>query len=303
MEDYAEGVAEKCSGVQFCVNCGMMDHVASQCVENPVSEGLAFSYWAEAETAGNIAPTPEDDGELVLRPVDLSTSSPPLTVTCGDNQVQTRLEATTFDPQGRTLISVHLVLAAERKQRPNLTLCELWLELAANPNCKEVNVRRPEEWCGERESKTLSSYTPVPVNNTLDGVDMRLDACVVMGLFPPGICLGPQELKWYNINRQEPTGEARIDERGSLVVSFMLPEAEPIPLRGLVDTGSGVSIISFSVFNRIAVQTGSVLRPCRIDLHAANGKTIKIFGMVERVRFQLGGYELQTNFVVVDEDE
>ena len=136
---------------------------------------------------------------------------------------------------------------------------------------------------------------------TLDGVDMRIDACVVMDLFPPGICLGSQELKCYNINRQEPTGEARIDERASLVVSFIKPDTAPIPLRGLVDTGSGVSILSFSAFNLIAVQTCAVLRPYKVDLCAANEKTIKTFGIVECVRFQLGGYELQTNFVVVDD--
>ena len=121
-------------------------------------------------------------------------------------------------------------------------------------------MRQPEEWCGEGESKTLSSDAPVPVNATLGGVDMRFDACVVMHLFLLGICLGPQELKCYNINRQEPTGEARTDERALLIVSFIMPEVAPIPLRGLVDTVCGVSILSFSAFNRIAVQTGAVLR-------------------------------------------
>ena len=153
----------------------------------------------------------------------------------------------------------------------------------------------------EGELKILSSYAPVPGNATLDSVDMRFDACVVMDMFPPGRCPGPQELKCYNINRQEPTGEAHIDDRASLVVSIVKPEAAPIPLRGLVDTGSGVSFLTFSAFNRIAVHTGAVLLPYRIDLYAANGKTIRTFGMVERVRFQLGGYELQTNFVVVDD--
>ena len=75
----------------------------------------------------------------------------PLTVTCGDKQVQTRLEPTTIDPLGRTLISVHLVLAAERKQRPNLTLRKLWLELATNPACKQIDVKRLEDWRGEGE--------------------------------------------------------------------------------------------------------------------------------------------------------
>ena len=140
-----------------------------------------------------------------------------------------------------------------------------------SPDHKQIDVRRPEEWCGEGESKTLTSYAPVSVIATLDSVDMRFDACVVMDMFPPCICLGPQELKCYNINRQKATGEATNDERASLVVSFVVPEAATIPLRGLVDTGSGVSISTFSAFNRIAVQTGAVLHPYRIDLYAANG--------------------------------
>ena len=135
----------------------------------------------------------------------------------------------------------------------------------------------------------------------MDGVDVKFEACVVVDVFPPGICWGPQELKCYNINHQEPTCEARIDQRASLVVSFVVPQAAPIPLRGLIDTGSGVSILTFSAFNRVAAQTGTVLKPYRIDLYAANGKTIKTFGLAEQIRFQLEGYELETNFVVVDD--
>ena len=46
----------------------------------------------------------------------------------------------------------------------------------------------------------------------LDGVDMKFDARVVLDVFPMGICLGPQELRCYNISQKEPTCEARIDE-------------------------------------------------------------------------------------------
>ena len=54
----------------------------------------------------------------------------------------------------------------------------------------------------------------------------------------------------------------RIHERASLVVSFIVPHAAPIPLlQGLVDTGSGVTILTFSAFNRVAVQPGAVLKP------------------------------------------
>ena len=139
--------------------------------------------------------------------------------------------------------------------------------------------------------------------NEFDDLFVKFEACVVVDVFPPGLCLGPQELKCYNINHQEPTGEARIDERASLVVSFVVPHAALIPLRGLVDTGSGVSILTFSAFNRVAARTGTVLKPYQVDLYAANGKTIKTFGLAEQIRFQLGGYELETNFVVVDDEK
>ena len=43
-----------------------------------------------------------------------------------------------------------------------------------------------------------------------------------------------------------------------------------------------------------------MLKPYRVYLYAANGKTVKTFGMAERVRFQQGGYWSATNFVVVD---
>ena len=139
------------------------------------------------------------------------------------------------------------MLAAEQLRRPTLTLAKLWVELSLL--YRRVELPRPKEWYAPGDSETLTTYSPVPICATMDGVDVKFEACVVVDVFPPGICLGPQELKCYNINHQESTGEARIDERASLVVSFVVPHAAPIPLRGLVDTGSGVSILTFSAFS------------------------------------------------------
>ena len=75
---------------------------------------------------------------------------------------------------------------------------------------------------------------------------MRFEATITTDAFHHGICLGQLELRCYNIDQQEPKEEARIDERASLVVSFIIPDAAPLPLRGLIDTGSGVSIQSCS---------------------------------------------------------
>ena len=80
------------------------------------------------------------DRVLLLRPADQATVNAPLTVTCGTKQVQTGLESTTFDPSGRTLLSVHLVLASEQQIRPDLTLEKLKLELASNPAVKRISL-------------------------------------------------------------------------------------------------------------------------------------------------------------------
>ena len=191
------------------------------------------------------------------------------------------------------------MLAAEQLRRPTLTLAKFWVELSLL--YKRVELPRPKEWYVQRDSDTLTTYSPVPICAAMDGVDLMFEACVVVDVFPPGICWGPQELKCYNINHQEPTGEERIDEPDSLVVPFVVPQAASILLRGLVDTGSGVSTLTFSAFNRVAAQTGAVLKLYRIDLYAPNGKTTETFGLAEQIRFQLGGFELEINFVVVDD--
>ena len=277
--------------------------VSADCPTSPM-QSESFSPGAEEKEEADATQTlsTASDRVLMLRSADQATVNAPLTITCGTKQVQTCLKSTTFDPNGRILLSVHLVLATEQQTRPVLTLKKLKLELAAsNPAVKSISVPLPKEWYTEGEASTCTAYSPVPVHTNIDGVDMKFDASVAVEVFPQGVCQGPHELRCYSISKQEPTGEAHIDERASIVVSFAVPDANPISLTGMVDKGSGVSIMTFSAYNRVALQTGVALQPHRVDLYAANGKTMKTFGIAERVRFQLGGYELETNFVVVDD--
>ena len=191
------------------------------------------------------------------------------------------------------------MLAAELQRRPTLTLVKLQTELAIR--YKRAGIPQPKEWYAPVDSDTLTTYSPVTICSTIDGVDKKFKSSVLVDVFPPGNCLGPQELKCFNISRQEPTSEEHIDERASLVVFLVVPNEVPIPLKGLVNTRSGLSIPSFSSFNHIAVQIGAMLKPYQIVLYAVDGKTIKTFGMADRVGFQPGGDELVTNFVVVDD--
>ena len=67
----------------------------------------------------------------------------------------------------------------------------------------------------------------------------------------------------------------------------------------MIDTGSGVSILSLSAYKKIASQHELNLSPYDIELFAANGKSITTVGIAEDVNFQLGGHTLKTNFVVI----
>ena len=85
-----------------------MDHVASQCVENAVSDDFAHSRSAEVEAAGaaaHIVPL-EDDRLLTLHSVKHPAFYTPLTIYCDAKQLQTHLEPTTFDPKGVRLYPI-----------------------------------------------------------------------------------------------------------------------------------------------------------------------------------------------------
>ena len=289
--------AMDCTGPLFCVNCvncGMNEHAASQCQNVSIQNDLAYSLWAELPPSAQT--TSDDEMVLTLRPAELENMTTPLVITCGTIQIQTCPEPTTFDLTGRTVVSAKLALASAKTDCPELTLESYIRKLTDDTKVQQITLPRPTEWQAKGLSATFSALTPVPKQANIDGVDMRFDATVITDNFPPGVCLGSQELRCYNIMRQDTTGEARIDKRASLVVSFSIPDAAPMPLKGLIDTGSGVSILTFSAYNELVV-----LKPYGIDLYAANGKAIKTFGLAKKIKFQLGGYELETNFVLVDD--
>ena len=185
-KDVTDGIAENYPGSHQCTHCGVFDHADSQCVETPTShcDESAYNRWAELEVASVAAHTVplEDDRVLMLHPAESPAFCTPLTITCGAKQVQTCLEPTTFDPQGRTLISIHLMLAAEQLRRPTLTLAKLWVELSLL--YQRMELSRPKKWYAPADSKTLTTYSPVPICVTMDGVDVQFEACVVVDVSP-----------------------------------------------------------------------------------------------------------------------
>ena len=245
----------------------------------------------------------QDDQVRVISIAEAGGPSRPVVVTCGEKQVLTTLGAPAPNCT-ETLISIHLLLSAEQKSRPALTLAQLKEELCRN--VKYTIAARPllhftrEDQTKLAPIEKIKTISPVPVAINVDGIDMKFDAIVVLdGHFPHGLYLGRQELRCYIIGVQDTQGEALFDERASLVVAFGTTLQEPIPLYGMIDTGSGISILSLKAYQKIASAHALSLLPYDIQLYAANGKTINTIGIAENVNFQLGGHTLKTNFIVM----
>ena len=288
----------------FCVNCSHVGHVASDCMtpHNVATEEQVKAAWY-APVANSTDFCDSEDQIRVISTSEDGGPSRPVVVTCGEKQILTTLEAPAPDCT-ETLISIHLLLSAEQKARPNLTLAQLKEELCRNTSLTIASRPLPHFTRNDEtklaQIQRVKTIAPVPVAITVDGVDMRFDAIVVLeGHFPQGLYLGRQELRCYSIGVQDAQGEAQIDERASLVVAFGTPLQKPIPLFGMIDTGSGVSILSLSAYKKIASQHMLSLSPYDVELFAANGKNITTVGIAEDVNFQLGGYTLKTNFVVI----
>ena len=279
-------------------------NTASECMvpgNAATEEQVKAAWYAPVANSADIIDT--DDQIRVISISEEGGPSRPVVVTCGEKQILTTLEAPAPDCT-ETLISIHLLLSAEQKARPNLTLAQLKEELCRNTSLT-IAARPLPHFTRDDETMLaqihkVKTIAPVPIAITVDGVDMKFDAIVVLeGHFPQGLYLGTQELRCYNIGVQDAQGEAQIDERASLVVAFGTTLQKPIPLFGMIDTGSGVSILSLSAYKKIAPQHELNLSPYDLELFAANGKTITTVGIVEDVSFQLGGHTLKTNFVVI----
>ena len=98
-------VASECTGPLFCLNYGMAEHSASQCQNTAVQEDLAYSLWAAQPKTSHT--TSDNEMVLMLRPAEAAHVATPLTITCGKIQMQSSPEPTTFDPSGRTIMSIH----------------------------------------------------------------------------------------------------------------------------------------------------------------------------------------------------
>ena len=78
---------------------------------------------------------------LMVMPAEAAHVAAPLTITCGKIPMQVHPEPTTFDPSGRTIMSIPLSLATEREHRPDLTIEALIDKLLQTKNADNYHFR------------------------------------------------------------------------------------------------------------------------------------------------------------------
>ena len=130
----------------------------------------------------------QGDQVRVTLVAEAGSPSRPNVVTCGEKQGPTTLEAPA-PTCTETLNSIHLLLSAEQKSHPEITITQLKVELCRNT--KYTIAARPlphftrEDEAPIQKVKTIS---PVPVAINIDDFDMKFDAIVVLeGHFPQGL--------------------------------------------------------------------------------------------------------------------
>ena len=134
----------ECTGSVSCDNCGMTEHSDSQCQNVIVHEDLAYSLWAELPPDSHT--TIDSEMVLMLQPAEAAHMATPLTCICGKVQEQASHEPSTFDPSGRTILSIRVLLAIEREERPELTKEALIDEVSDNSQYRQLTLPQLEEW-------------------------------------------------------------------------------------------------------------------------------------------------------------
>ena len=220
--------------VAFCINCGCTEHSASECMapEHPRQEEQIRAAWYPPYT-NQLDGNPKDDQVRVISVAEAGGPSRPIIVTCGEKQVLATLE-TPAPNCTENLISIHLLLSAEHKLRLELTLAQLKEELCRNT--KYTTAARPLPHFTRNDETKLApiqkvkTISPVPVVINVDGVDMKFDAIVVLErYFPQGLYLGRQELRCYNIGKQDTQGKLASTKEHHWWLPLAISSKNPFP--------------------------------------------------------------------------
>ena len=161
----------------------------------------------------------------------------PSIVKCGNEQRCMFLEPREQD----ALVSWDVYLAWRRTQEAGLTDVDVRRQLREE-KVKQVWIPETQKW--------LEVSTPVSMDMVVDGVHMKTRVAVVLqGQLKEGIVLSRQQLRCWSVReRPESMGTVDIDDNALVELKFPSSEGKDILLRGLIDTGAGLSLMTLEAW-------------------------------------------------------
>ena len=115
------------------------------------------------------------------------------------------------------------------------------------------------------------------------------------------IQVGYEDLKVRKVSSSPSTkrGTMYLGEDSGLNVTCLGKENKEMYLRGMLDTGATLSVMSYGAWRRLGYER-TELNATEINIMTANDQPMKILGVTPLVTLKMAGYDLLENFVVVD---
>ena len=147
--------------------------------------------------------------------------------------------------------------------------------------------------------KERTVYGPVYVVLKVDFVEIKTIAWVTLDEDLSGqIYLGKNDLVLRAINQGKVPAEAKLEADAAMIIEVGRCDGGSEPLRGMLDTGAGISVMSVSAWRRIGSPT---LSPWTTAIKMANDSPINVFGTTGSLNVRMAGLELCVEFVIVED--
>ena len=131
-------------------------------------------------------------------------------------------------------------------------------------------------------------------------------AVVLKGQLKEEMSLGKQQLRqeprqnWNVRTVAEAIGVVDVHDEANVELEFPQGTESSVKLRGLLDTRAGLSLMALDAWKTISTQDRYLIRNLPIQLVAANGLSVRTYGIVEAVELIIAGYMLKANFILID---
>ncbi len=148
------------------------------------------------------------------------------------------------------------------------------------------------------ERKKRQAFGPVQIGLRVDFIEIITTAWVILDDDLIGqIFIGRNELSLRAVGRATGLRSAVIDNNAAMTVQVRGAHGNPVDLKGMLDTGAGINVISADAWQRL----GAVpLKPWVVPVRMANDQPIRVLGVTDDLNMTINGLCLPVSFIVVE---